>query len=172
MSVGNFLTLAAQLISSMVDRQDKEKKKNDAYKDAIHGLEESKQDARGEIYAQRAASLGAPMYGVNAARFNRDNDRRREQIDLAMRRHEEPPPLYGAEQLVKMYGAFGDDSKDPNDTSDVAGHNGEWRYPEMDDEDWKNAEQSRGEAISATSNPDFVGLYPEDDPEFRRRHGG
>jgi hypothetical protein len=104
-----------------------------------------------KMLAQRAAQLGGNTMPIEAAAFNRDMDLQRKQSVIS--------PM----DLVKMYGAFNyddDKAKAP-----------EREYPEMTDLDWSDAAQSRNEALEATSTPDWQGLNPEDDPEFRRKHG-
>ena len=111
-------------------------------------------DALEQFLVQRAHDLGANTYGIQAAQFGKNL------------RREQHKPFMSPEELVQAYGAF---KGSPKDTAqeDAAG-----RYPTMTPDDWASAQASRDEAQRATSTPDWVGLYPEDDPAFRERHGG
>lgn len=136
--------LAAQLFSSMQKKKQEEKL--------------AKQSAIENILRQRAGQLGGDQYGIEAADFLRDQKVRSKQDVI--------DPM----SLVKMYGAFAGGGG--SDKGEPAGHGGDWDYPDMTDHDWSQAAQSRSEAVDATSSPDWEGLYPEDDPEWQRKHGG
>lgn len=153
-AVASGLQLALQLWGQQAKRAEE-------HKQVGVDAENARKDMLEQILMNRAAQLGAPMTDIQAVKGMRDIQRQQ----FLQNRHINHEPYMTPEQLVQAYTSFSKAAKS-NPTPDAG------RYPQMTDSDWADAQRSKQEALAATSTPDFVGLYPEQDPDWIARHGG